>query len=73
MKEQKHSLNITSAQDEIISDEIVAVISAAVELLMENETNNQSAFFIKRGSQPLSPWCSKTFMHRQNISTQYKR
>ncbi|HPF01091.1 MAG TPA: hypothetical protein PKY63_10520 [Bacteroidales bacterium] len=63
MKENNYLMNVSAEDKSEITDEILAIISAAVETCLSEK--EKRTVQIIRGSHPLSPWCSKTFLHRQ--------
>ena len=64
MKENNYMLNVSAEDNSEINDEILAIISAAVETYLSD--SEKRPLQIIRGSHPLSPWCSKIFLHRQS-------
>lgn len=63
MKENNYMMNVSVEDNSEITDEILALISAAIETCMSDSEKRPPQ--IIRGSHPLSPWCSKIFLHRQ--------
>jgi hypothetical protein len=73
MSTETMSMKVTSATDEVIPDEVVAVIAAAVQHYLETECNGKRPFTIRKGNMPLSPWSMRSNMLRQVPNNNYKR
>ncbi|MDX9932455.1 MAG: OadG family protein [Bacteroidales bacterium] len=73
MSTESIEMKVTASTGEEVTDEIVAVIAAAVQHYLETECSGKRPFNIRRGMQPLSPWSMKSNMLRQVPNNNYKR
>lgn len=73
MSTETLEMKVTASTGEEVTDEIVAVIAAAVQHYLETECSGKRPFNIRRGMQPLSPWSMKSNMLRQVPNNNYKR
>ncbi|HPB02693.1 MAG TPA: OadG family protein [Bacteroidales bacterium] len=73
MSTETLEMKVAASTGEEVTDEIVAVIAAAVQHYLETECSGKRPFNIRRGMQPLSPWSMKSNMLRQVPNNNYKR
>ncbi len=73
MSTESIEMKVTASTGEEVTDEIVAVIAAAVQHYLETECSGKRPFNIRKGMQPLSPWSMKSNMLRQVPNNNYKR
>ena len=73
MSTETLEMKVTAATGEEVTDEIVAVIAAAVQHYLETECSGKRPFTIRKGMMPLSPWSLKSNMLRNVPNNNYKR
>jgi len=73
MSKKEQNIKVTAAAGEVVPDEIVAVLAAAVQTYIDAENSGKRPFTIRKGMQPISPWSMKSNMLRQIPNNNYKR